>query len=229
MVDNTLPGIFTPKEIAEHLKIGEGVILHEIESGALRGFRVGQEWRCSEGELLSYIRGQMGRVEARQTQPIRTTEYSSTWDMSEIGPFVFDWPKKGGGVKPERYEGGYEVTADVNSKEYTFKIGFGNRKSAGRVRPRFTIWLGNRAIVEFAGGNNYESDGLLAGIIRLKNGKQLTSQRIPDEYRNFRIERYNSVVRGPRASTGMAVIVHKDDIKSMLEHAMIRCSWKEII
>ena len=117
----------------------------------------------------------------------------------------------------------------IDGHEYTFKIGFGNRKSSGQERRRVTIWLGNRAVVEFAGSNNYDDDGLLAGIIRLRNGKQLTTQRIPDEYKGFRVERYNSVVKGPRASTGMAVIVHKDDLKSMLNHAAIRATWKELI
>jgi hypothetical protein len=53
---------------------------------------------------------------------------------------------------------------------------------------------------------------LLVGIIRLKNGKQLTTQRIPDEFREFRVAKYNTIVKGPRASTGMAVIAHKDDL-----------------
>ena len=80
------------------------------------------------------------------------------------------------------------------------------------------------AVVEFAGSNDHGHDGLLAGIIRLKNGKQLTSEKIPEEYRRFGVQRYNSVIRGPRASTGTAVIVHKDDYKSMLEHAVIRAT-----
>ncbi|GAH95757.1 unnamed protein product, partial [marine sediment metagenome] len=54
----------------------------------------------------------------------------------------------------------YEATTMINGQEYTFKIGFGNRESAGQMRRRVTIWIGNRAIVEFAGGNDYENDGI---------------------------------------------------------------------
>jgi len=129
----------------------------------------------------------------------------------------------------EHYDKGYEATKLIDGQQYTFKIGFGNRNAAGRNRRRVTIWLGNRAIVEFAGSNDYKNDRLLAGVIRLKSGKQLTNQRIPEEYQGFRVGRYNSIVQGPQASKGMAVVVYKDDLKTMLNHAVIRAIWKELI
>jgi hypothetical protein len=64
----------------------------------------------------------------------------------------------------------------------------------------------------------------------LRNGAQLTpSQKVPEEYKNFRILRYNSIVKGARASTNMAVIVNKNDLQAMLEHAYIRAVWKKLI
>jgi len=175
------------------------------------------------------VRGIRDSISSPRDTQTRTYLSESTLDIVESEPFDFNWPKTGGGSYPEHYDKAYEATTTVSGQEYTFKIGFGNRESAGQERRRVTIWLGNRAVVEFAGSNNYQNDGLLAGIIRLKNGKQLTTQRIPDEYKEFRVERYNSIVNGPRASTGMAVIVHKDDLKSMLKHAVIRATWKELI
>ena len=228
MTDNTLPRILTLKEVAEYLKVDDGIILHELETGSLHGFKIGQEWRCSDEDLLAYIRRERDRREPSQPHLVKTPS-ESNWSIVEVGPFDFNWPKKGGGSNMEHYDKVYEATSTINSQEYTFKIGFGNRESAGQVRRRVTIWLGNRAVVEFAGSNDFQDDGLLAGIIRLKNGKQLTTQRIPDEYRGFRVAKYNTAVNGPRASTGMAVIAHKDDFKSMLEHAVIRAIWKELI
>jgi excisionase family DNA binding protein len=228
MTDNTLPRILTLTEVAEYLKVDECIILHELETGSLHGFKIGQEWRCSDEDLLAYIRRERERRELSQPHLVKMPS-KSNWSIVEVGPFDFNWPKTGGGDNLEHYDKGYEATTMINGQEYTFKIGFGNRETSGRIRRRVTIWLGNRAIVEFAGSNNYENDGFLAGIIRLKNGKQLTSQRIPEEYREFRIERYNSVVQGPRASTGVAVVAHKDDLNSMLEHAVIRAIWKELI
>lgn len=230
MTENTLPRIFTVEEVAEYLKVDVDIILHEFEAGNLRGFKIGAEWRCSEEGILIYI-GDRTRTEITYAQPqqTKTPVHDRDWNIVETEPFDFSWPKTGGGGYPEHYDTTFEATATVNDHEYTFKIGFGNRESAGQERRRVTIWLGNRAVVEFAGSNDYQNDGLLAGIIRLKNGKQLTTQRIPDEYRGFRVEKYNSAVKGPRASTGMAVIVHKDDLKSMLNHAVIRAIWKELI
>lgn len=230
MTENTLPQILTPREVADYLKVEVDTVFSELEAGNLRGFKIGAEWRCSEENILSYIKGDRIRTEIAYTQPRQTNHvYDRDWNIDEAEPFDFNWPKTGGGGYPEHYDKAYEATASINGHEYTFKVGFGNRESAGQERRRITIWLGNRAIVEFAGSNDYENDGLLAGIIRLRNGKQLTTQRIPDEYRGFRVERYNSVVNGPRASKGMAVIVHKDDFESMLNHAVIRATWKEII
>lgn len=231
MTENTLPQILTPKEVAGYLRVEVDTIFNELEAGNLRGFKIGAEWRCSEEDILSYIKGDRIRTEITYTQPrqTKTHVYDRDWNIVETEPFDFNWPKTGGGGYPEHYDKAYEATTTVSGQEYTFKIGFGNRESAGQKRRRFTIWLGNRAVVEFAGSNNYDDDGLLAGIIRLRNGKQLTTQRIPDEYKGFRVERYNSVVKGPRASTGMAVIVHKDDLKAMLNHAVIRATWKELI
>ncbi len=229
MKDNTLPHIFTLGEVAEYLKVDNDVILHEFETGNLYGFKIGKEWRCSDEDLLNYMRGIRDSAEPSQPTPVKTPLSESTVNIIEVEPFDFNWPKTGGGGYPEHYDKAYEATLMIDGQEYTFKIGFGNRESAGQRRRRVTIWLGNRAIVEFAGSNNYDDDELLAGIIRLRNGKQLTTQRIPDEYKGFRVERYNSVVKGPRASTGMAVIVHKDDLKSMLNHAVIRATWKELI
>ena len=93
-------------------------------------------------------------------------------------------------------------------------------------------WLVCRqlAISRICSGNNYESDGLLASVIKVQGGKQLPrSARIPEEYISFYIARYDSIVQGPYASKNMAVIVKKDDLESMLQHAIIRANSKELI
>jgi len=229
MSEYTLPRIFTVQEIAEYLKVDNDAILQEMEGGNLRGFKVGKEWRCSDEDLVSYMKAKRPHADSRQVSTPAVSNHSKGWNIVEIEPFEFKWPKIGGGGQPEKYDKAFEATTITGGQEYTFKVAFTNRKSAGLLRRRVTIWLGSRAIVEFAGSNNYENDGLLAGIIRLKNNKQLTSQKIPEEYKAFRVEKYNSIVQGPRASTAMAVIAHKDDLESMLEHAVIRATWKDII
>jgi len=98
------------------------------------------------------------------------------------------------------------------------------------MRRRVIVWMDERPLVEFAGGNDYESNGLLASVIKSPNNKQLTPyQHLPKEYKDFEVARYDSIIRGHFASKNMAVIVHKGDLRKMLKHAVIRATWKKLI
>jgi len=221
-----LPRIWTLNEVAEYLKVSEGVIWREIEVGRLNGFRVGDEWRCTELELQAYVAKPRSRTGDQFHKDFESE--SDSWTLEEIGSFDFRWPKEGGSFI-EHYGKGYNGTKIVDGQQIALKVGFSDRKAAGQMRKRVTIWLGNRPLVEFAGSNDYDKDGVLASVIRLKNNKQMTYQRIPAEYEDFKVQRYNSIVKGPRASTAFAVVVHKDDLTSMLEHALIRAKWKGLL
>ncbi len=230
MPENDLPKILTIKETATYLKVDDDTILDELKKGRLHGFNVADQWRCSDTDLLAYIRGNWKGAESDQQKSHTVSPAGTMWELTDIDAFDFNWPKTGGGNVTEHYDKAFEATRDINGNPLTFKLGFGNRNVAGLLRRKVTIWHGNRAIVEFTSSNDYESDRLLAGVIRLRNGAQLTpSQKIPDEYKNFKIQRYNSIVKGARASTNMAVVVDKDDLQTMLEHAYIRAVWKQLI
>lgn len=221
-----LPPIWTLSEVADYLKVSEDVIQSEIETGRLNGFKIREEWRCTQPDIQEYITQPRNRSDS-QSQ-LSQESHEGIWNLEETGPFDFKWPKEGGSMI-EHYEKGYNATKIVDGQQITLKIGFSNRKAAGQMRKRVTVWLGNRPLVEFAGSNNFDTDGMLASIIRLKNNKQLTYQRIPPEYERFQIQRYNSIVNGRRASTGFAIVVNKNDLTSMLEHALIRAKWKGLI
>lgn len=223
---DVLPRIWTLSEVADYLKGSEEVIRSEIEAGRLNGFKVSDEWRCTQLDIQEYIRKPRSRIE-NQAQPSPERQ-ENAWSLEETGPFDFRWPKEGGSTI-QHYEKGYNGTRMVDGQQVVLKVGFSDRKAAGQMRKRVTIWLGSRPLVEFAGSNDYDKDGILASIIRLKNNKQMTYQRIPAEYEGFKVQRYNSVVNGPRASTGFAIVVRKDDLTSMLEHALIRAKWKGLL
>ena len=213
MTDYTLPGIRTVKEVAGYLKIGEDTVLEELESGRLHGFRVGEEWRCSEAGLLAYIGGQTATRTSDQPEVTNRAGENTDWNIVEIEPFDFYWPKRGGGGAKEHYDKAYSATRAIDGRHCTMRLGFGHREVAGQMRRRVTVWIGNRAIVEFAGSNSFESDGLLAGIIRLKNGKQLSPyQSVPEKYRDFKLDRYDTVVDGPRASTSKPANIRSPSI-----------------
>lgn len=230
MGSNSLPNIMNMKEVAEYFKVGEDIILAEIEAGRLKAFKVGSEWRISDEEILAYMGMQKSIVQSDVASPAIVPPTESTGGFKEIEPFDFKWPGEGGEGVTEHYDKGYEATRKINGRHYTFTIGFGWREAAGQKRRRITIWIGNRAIVEFAGSNNYDKDKLVASVIRLPNNKQLSPRgEIPKEYHDFKIARYDSIVQGTRASKNLAVVVNDNNLDVMLRHAIIRAVWKELI
>jgi len=223
MMDSVLPRIMTIEEAADYFKIDKDVIVKELEQGYLRGFKIGAEWRFTEANLAEFINRNHHSPSTEQLSS-STLQYETT-DFAEIGPFDYKWP-----VGEEHFESGYETARTINGREHTFKIGFTDRFAAGRIRRRIIVWINNWPLVEFAGGNGYETDGLLASVIKTQGGKQLRpSGKISEEYKNFRIARYDSIVQGPYASRNMAVIVQKDDLESMIRHAIIRATLKQLI
>ena len=203
---SNLPEVLTPEEVAEYLKVSKDAILNELEEGRLKGFKVGTEWRCTDSSLLEYTSKGIHQSIVIKSD-IRNSEYEET-AFTEITPFDYQWPR----VK-EHFDTGYETTRTINGRNYVFKIGYANRQAAGQKRRRVVVWIANWPLVEFAGSNHYESDRLLASVIKDKNGKHVTpTAKIPDEYKEFRIAKYNSIVQGPFANRNMAVIVSKDEL-----------------
>jgi excisionase family DNA binding protein len=228
MTTTHMPRVWTPDEVAEYLKVSKAIVLEEIEKGNLLSFRVGSEWRCLETDVMTYV--SKSKVGAHDIELTKAAEGQRTGDFSKISSFSFRWPKTGGGYVEEHFDEGYETTRQIDGHTFTFRIGFGNREAAGQLRKRVIVWLGNRPLVEFAGGNGYDIDDLLASVIKLPGGSQVFLEKdLPDEYKEFNIDKYNSIVRGPYASGNLAIVVHKNDLESMLRHAIIRAKYKELI
>ena len=223
MADSILPKIMTVEEAADYFKIDKAVIVKELEQGHLRGFKIGAEWRFTEANLAEFINRNHSSPSTEQLNN-STLQYETT-GFAEIGPFDYKWP-----ANEEHFESGYETARTINGREHTFKIGFTERFAAGQMRRRIIVWINNWPLVEFSGGNGYETDGLLASVIKTQGGKQLRpSAKIPEEYKDFRIARYDSIVQGAYASRNMAVIVQKNDLESMIRHSIIRATWKNLI
>ena len=130
MPENNLPKIMTLKEIATYLKVDEDAVLNELENDRLHGFKVGDQWRCSDAELLAYICGEWKLADSQRQKSPRVNPVGAKWEVVEIAPFDFNWPKTGGGHITEHYDKAFEATRDVNGTPLTFKLGFGNRDVA---------------------------------------------------------------------------------------------------
>lgn len=225
MTTTNMPQVWTLSEVAKYLKVSESRVLEEFERGNLLGFKVGSEWRCLEDDIMTYVSRGKVRNRPQETRLTKELEVQRTGVFSKIDPFNFRWP-----VGEEHFDEGYETTRHIDGYTFTFRIGFGDREAAGQLRKRVVVWLGNRPLVEFAGANDYETSGLLASVVKSPDGLQVVLNRdLPDEYKEFNIDRYNSVVQGPYASGNLAIIVHKNDLESMLRHAIIRARWKGLI
>jgi len=223
MTNTGLPNIFTLEEVADYLKVDKEDVLSEVEKGKIRGFKLGSDWRFTEASVLEFVSSDHTLSFVTMTGGDESKLEQGRFDP--IGPFEYQWP-----LEKEEFENGFETTRSVNGRMHTFKIGYTNRQAAGQMRRRVIVWVENWPVVEFAGGNDYESNGLLASIIKIQSGKQLRpSAKIPEEYKDFRIVRYDSIVQGPYASRNMAIVVSKDDLETMIRHAIIRAIFKEII
>lgn len=225
-----MPKVLTPSEAAEYLRVDEATVLKELESGSLNGFKIGPTWRCTDVDLAEYVSRGRWRTPVYETKLATQIETETVSDFTEVDSFDFGWPRKGGGLSYEHFDKVYETTRRIKGHTHTFKIGFAERWAAGQNRRRVVVWLGNRPLVEFTGGNNFEADGLMSSVIKLENGRQLwPSEAIPAEYQDFDVRRYDSIVQGRYASTNMAIVVHEENLESMLRHAIVRAQWKKLI
>ena len=50
-----LPSVLTPLEVMDFLGVGKNTIYRLLNSGELRGFRIGRGWRITEESLREFI------------------------------------------------------------------------------------------------------------------------------------------------------------------------------
>lgn len=156
------------------------------------------------------------------------------------GPFNHQFPCRKG-VDPdttlEKYNKGFTTTFRLGSRGYTFTVGFGTRWAAGSDRARACWFLGDhyrviaRPLVQFIGGNDYDRDHMMASVIKDRYGKKYVQDTadLPTEYTGMPVADFRSVVHGPYASRGLAVIARKTDYTVMAKHAWIRALHKGLI
>jgi excisionase family DNA binding protein len=212
--------VYTIKDAAELLKTEHQTVLNEIEKGNIEAFKIGGEWRVTEQSILSFISGGGSELEGPRTAGKR----SSNLKINESAPFQYTWPNG----YTEDYPVAYEGTIDKDDMHFEIKIGVGDREAAGKERKRVTVFLNGRPTVEFAGANDFDQSKLIASVITLPNKKRLRPyQPVPKEYQSFDVRRYDSVIKGPRAATTMAVVSKIDDLETIVSHAVNRAIYRD--
>lgn len=243
--------VITVQDAADQLLTTPDVVLNEIQAGRLKGFQVGGEWRTTEEALSSFIEGgsgepteaevAVGRAARNEPQPGETSaspaqiDFSGTkWEQAE--PFEFKWPDSSLEPQDEVYRG----TVQVGQRQVPILIAFTNREAAGQMRRRATVFWGDKnpalyPLVEFVGGNDFESSGTMASVIKhpptdtgagrhVRPGEQLPAlyQSIPPEVLGV----YTDIVAGPRAARSICVVAQKDNLNLMAQHGIIRLLQK---
>lgn len=51
--------VYTVKELMETLKVSETVMLRELQTGNIKGIKIGRQWRVTEENLKKYLNGEV--------------------------------------------------------------------------------------------------------------------------------------------------------------------------
>jgi hypothetical protein len=221
--------VLTLDEAAGILRCTAADLQSEVDSGRLASFTVAGQPRVLESELHRF---------ANYTPPTAPTNEAVTiagdhlrLEVTEMEPFSYTWPT--GEVNRYEERRPLAVTVYRGDKKAHFVIGRGHPENPqlGQRRWRYNLFLtpspgstqGLVSILDFVAGNEFETDGLMVGLVKLPSGKFLREdESIPPEYRGFRLARFNEVVRGPHAWARMAVVAHEEDFETMVRHGLIR-------
>jgi excisionase family DNA binding protein len=214
--------ILTLEEVSKYLRVPVEAVRKEINSGRLRAIDVAGYFRVREFDLATYKNNAYTKV----VPVIGTTSISSVpMNLQPAADFSHVWPDK----TSEQFSRVLDGVASMNDKEYRIKIGFTVRKSAGQRRQRSLVLVNRYPSVEFvASTDDVQPGGKMASIIRDRKGKQLpVGATVPPEYLDLAVGPYRSIVDGPGAPNGLAVICDVGDTETMVEHALIRYRFRE--
>jgi hypothetical protein len=144
--------------------------------------------------------------------------------LNDVPNFVHTWPDG----KVEHFTQALEGTAVLNGRNYRIRLGTTIREAAGKLRRRFLIFVNSYPTVEFVARDDQSTPANVVSILKDRTGKQVqTDDGVPAEYANIEVAPYRSVVDGPSASNGAAVICKSTDFETMVKHALIRTSYRE--
>ncbi|MGA3026946.1 MAG: excisionase family DNA-binding protein [Bryobacteraceae bacterium] len=213
--------VFTVEQIGQLLRVPEGAVRQEIESGRLRALNVAGHVRVREVDLNTYLE----RDDTKSVCVPGSCE-AQTQNPSQLSPaadFTHTWPD--GTV--ERYTEAHAGIASYLGREYRVQMGFTFRHSAGKRRRRSLVLVDRYPTVEFVAADE-KTKGMMASIIRNRDGKQLpVGATLPPEYQVLPVGPYSEIVIEPGASNGVAVVCESRDFDTMIKHALIRYRFRK--
>ena len=164
------------------------------------------------------------------TPKVGTTEgdLPAGWQaVRELDDMSYRWPEL-----EERYTR-YTVYASTTEREGNVHIALGRAerlKTWGRDRGYVIAFLTSGApqvpLVEFLETDDYEDTGEMIAVIRGREGGRKMygpTDSLPDVYpAAFKTVIYSDCIRVPGSWNKVAVLAHKDDPSTMLNHALVQ-------
>jgi excisionase family DNA binding protein len=210
--------IYTIEEVAEHLKVPLDAVHAEIASGNLAALKVVSFWRVRESALKAYLGTTTAMI------PHKVLMESLQGQLVAAADFLHTWPDK----KRETFIKVQEGVIPYAGREYHVKVGFTVRHSAGKDRRRSLVIVDRYPSVEFVASSASETEKRMASIIKDRRGKQLPAgATVPPEYADLTVGSYREVVNGRGASNGLAVLCDADDVRTMVQHGLIRYRYRQ--
>lgn len=219
-----MPKAISLEELAERWGVDVPDVEAELASGRLSSFLVNGKRRISATAIDEFER-QEG------TGPPLPAPVATAQPFTAATPFTHVWPNR----MEEHYTEAFAARLDHHDGPRHVRIGFGDRRTVGRLRRRAVMFLsdrpfrdqeraiGGRPVAEFVGVDDYERSRLLASLVKTSEGKEVRARaELPGDYADVEVVPYNSVITGPYSHGGLAVLVRDDDLAGMIRHGLIR-------
>jgi hypothetical protein len=239
-MNNDLPQVLTLEEVADALRVSTEDVLFEIGNGRLQGIEVAQKWRVTVSAVQQFLQGSTGPAGALRADLNSSTMAGASGgaqsivSISDLKPsesFEYQWPDK-----KEVFDRAYKGTLQLGKKSLHVCVGFTYRDAAGTKRRRAIVFFGEpprlTPVVEFTGTDDFDNTGSMASIIKVSNDRdgglrQLRPyEPLPCDYSGSDLVIYNHVITGRYATGSMAVLLNQNDVKAMVDHALIRAKLK---
>lgn len=209
------------------LGIPADAMTQAIERGEVPAIKIGDHVRISRAALLERAKGSLARptvagIVVPNTAGALAAPADLRWirDLKMIEPFMYRWPKAGGGSDEEWYDPAWEGEISLHKRRLRVRVGRTRQRKDGRARQ--IVFLSGPVQVEFAATAD---DTKWASLIRPDGRKALRlDQTPPPLYQAARLAPYREItgMTGQGVPNAVALVIDRDDLHSAVHHGAVR-------
>ena len=215
---------YSVEELATRWGIDPRDVEEELGSGRLAFFTINGKRRITADTVVRFEGQSVPTDGAREGSRVTVGVGFRT-----SPPFRYRWPNN----EVEEFDPAFEALTSHDGFSLRVRIGFGMRRTVGRERRHVVVFLGGRPygredrvagrpVVEFVGVDDYDQTKQVASLVKMAGREVRSVAELPAEYAELEVVPYNSVITGPFAHGGLALVLRDDGLEGMLRHALIR-------